>query len=116
VETASNATIGQIIGKMTYERRLILAIVLVSSGNHINYNELRCRYRRNQSDEEMTLEARSQKTLNLGACFNGYSAEETLSGDDQWYCNICKEHRDITKKMELYSIPKILIIQLRRFQ
>lgn len=64
----------------------------------------------------MTLDARSQKTLNLSACFNGYSAEETLGGDDQWYCNICKEHRDITKKMELYSVPKILILQLKRFQ
>ena len=48
--------------------------------------------------------------ISLGNCFEGYSAEETLSGDDQWYCNKCKEHRDINKKLELYSVPKILVL------
>ena len=59
VETASNATIGQIMNTMTYERRLILAIVIVSKGNLVDYNELRCKYRRGQSDEDMTIEARA---------------------------------------------------------
>lgn len=47
----------------------------------------------------MTIEGRAKKSLNLNACFAGLSAEEVLSGDDQWYCNVCKEHRDITKKL-----------------
>jgi ubiquitin carboxyl-terminal hydrolase 4/11 len=38
-----------------------------------------------------------------------------LSGDDQWYCRNCKVHRNINKKLELYKVPKILILQLRRF-
>ena len=99
---------------MTHERRLVLAIVIKSAGNFVTFNELRCKYRRKGDDS--TMDSRAQKTVNLSACFNGYSSEETLSGDDQWYCNICKEHRDITKKMELYSTPKILILQLKRFQ
>lgn len=31
---------------MQYERRLILAIVIKSAGNFVNFNELRCKYRR----------------------------------------------------------------------
>ena len=48
--------------------------------------------------------------LNLDSCFKAFSTEELLSGDDQWYCNKCKEHRDIHKKLELYKVPQILII------
>lgn len=73
------------------------------------FNELRCKYRRFQEEDE-TLDGRAQKVLNLKSCFLGYSTEETLGGDDQWYCNICKEHRDITKKLEIYSVPKIFVI------
>lgn len=68
------------------------------------------KFRRLADDEDKTLEGRGKKSLTLGSCFNGYSTEETLSGDDQWYCNVCKEHRDISKKLELYSVPKIFII------
>ena len=51
----------------------------------------------------------------MADCFSEYNMVETLGGDDQWYCNICKEHRDITKKLELYNVPKIMCIQLKRF-
>ena len=53
--------------------------------------------------------------ISLESCFKAFSTEELLSGDDQWYCNKCKEHRDIHKKLELYKIPKILIVQIKRF-
>ena len=53
--------------------------------------------------------------VNLASCFNGYEKLETLSGNDQWYCRNCKEHRDITKKLEIYKVPKIMILQLKRF-
>lgn len=53
--------------------------------------------------------------VTLASCFNGYEKLETLSGNDQWYCRNCKEHRDITKKLEIYKVPKIMILQLKRF-
>tara|TARA_B110000285_G_C15035869_1_gene569207 strand:- start:535 stop:849 length:315 start_codon:yes stop_codon:yes gene_type:complete len=51
----------------------------------------------------------------LSACFREYCKEEEIGGDDQWYCNKCKEHRDITKQLEIFRTPKILCIQLKRF-
>ena len=101
---------------MTVKRDLVLAIVLKSAGGNFTFNELRCMYRRHADASDISLESRAQKTLGLASCFMGYSQEETLSGDDQWYCNVCKEHRDITKKLEIYTVPKIFIIQLKRFQ
>ena len=96
---------------MVHERRLTLAVVLKSNENRINFNELRCSYRRHEDQkEEETLEEKASRGLNLTSCFVGYSAEETLGGDDQWYCSVCKEHRDITKKLEIYTVPRIFII------
>jgi ubiquitin carboxyl-terminal hydrolase 4/11/15 len=54
--------------------------------------------------------------ISLDSCFSAFSREELLTGADQWYCSKCKEQRDILKKLELYRLPKILIIQLKRFQ
>ena len=82
--------------------------------NAIYPNELRMRTKRQDSDDEDS--DGKDKGLSLRQCFQAYSTEETLGGDDQWYCNICKEHRDIKKRLELYSTPKILVIQLKRFQ
>lgn len=62
-------------------------------------------------EEEKTDESDDNKSdLNLDCCFKNYSEEETLTGDDRWYCRTCKEHRDIDKKLELYKAPKILIL------
>ena len=116
VESASNATIGQILDKMVHKRRLVLAILLKQAGSHFIFNELRCKYRRfSCNEEDMTLEARAARVNGIASSFGAYSNEEVLSGDDQWYCSKCKEHRDIKKKMEIYSVPKIFIIQLKRF-
>jgi hypothetical protein len=52
----------------------------------------------------------SAGVVKLESCFKAFSTEELLSGNDQWYCNKCKEHRDIHKKLELYKVPRILII------
>jgi ubiquitin C-terminal hydrolase len=39
-----------------------------------------------------------------------------LDENDTWYCPRCKEHRRAFKKLDLWSLPKFLIIHLKRFQ
>lgn len=53
---------------------------------------------------------RSSSAITIEQCLRAYSQEELVGGQDQWYCNECKEHRDIHKKLELFKMPKILII------
>jgi ubiquitin C-terminal hydrolase len=31
------------------------------------------------------------------------------------YCSKCKEHKEATKKLDLWKLPKILVIHLKRF-
>ena len=57
----------------------------------------------------------SGNEINIYDCLNLFSSEEILKGDNEWYCNICKQHRDVNKKMEIYKSPYYLIIQLKRF-
>jgi hypothetical protein len=48
-------------------------------------------------------------------CLEWFSEAETLSGDNQVYCQQCKEHRDMTKRVEIWKLPQILICHFKRF-
>ncbi|KNC53988.1 ubiquitin carboxyl-terminal hydrolase 4 [Thecamonas trahens ATCC 50062] len=61
------------------------------------------------------LKAASKTEVNLASCLEAFAKEETLSEDDMWYCSKCSEFRQARKKMEVWSTPKILVIQLKRF-
>jgi Ubiquitin carboxyl-terminal hydrolase len=42
--------------------------------------------------------------------------EDYLTGDNKWYCENCKEYQDATKRTDLWVLPPILIIHLKRFR
>ena len=56
-----------------------------------------------------------ENNLNLYNCIELFSSEEILEGDNKWYCNECKQFRDVVKKMDIYKSPYYLIIQIKRF-
>ena len=56
------------------------------------------------------------KDINLLDCLNLFNSEEILDGDNEWYCNKCKEHVNAVKKMDIYKSPYYLIFQLKRFK
>ena len=41
---------------------------------------------------------------------------EKLGKDNSWYCNVCKDHVEADKKIELYTVPPVLIFCLQRFK
>ena len=51
----------------------------------------------------------------LEKCLKKFIKEEQLSEGDEWYCSKCKKHVLAKKKMDLYYLPKILIICFKRF-
>ena len=57
----------------------------------------------------------SEKCNSLDDCLDLFCEEEYMSGDEQWYCTKCKTHVDATKKIDLFMLPPILIIHLKRF-
>ena len=53
--------------------------------------------------------------LSLDDCFNLFTKKEELSESDLWFCPKCKKHQHATKQMDLWSLPPVLIIHLKRF-
>ena len=54
--------------------------------------------------------------LNLNDCLKLFTQPERLTTDNPWYCSNCKKHQEATKQMNLWKLPKYLIITLKRFQ
>ncbi|KAF5819518.1 putative ubiquitinyl hydrolase 1 [Helianthus annuus] len=55
------------------------------------------------------------ESVSLYKCLEAFLKEEPLGPEDMWYCPKCKEHRQASKKLDLWRLPEILIIHLKRF-
>ncbi|KAJ6655288.1 hypothetical protein lerEdw1_005480 [Lerista edwardsae] len=53
--------------------------------------------------------------VRLQECIELFTTVETLEEENPWYCPTCKKHQLATKKLDLWSLPEILIIHLKRF-
>ncbi|KAI7686880.1 hypothetical protein KC353_g20422, partial [Hortaea werneckii] len=60
-------------------------------------------------------DARKKNGITLEDCFAESGKREILSEDNAWYCNRCKEMRQAAKTLEIWTIPDILIVHLKRF-
>uniref|UniRef100_A0A672ZXN4 Ubiquitin carboxyl-terminal hydrolase n=1 Tax=Sphaeramia orbicularis TaxID=375764 RepID=A0A672ZXN4_9TELE len=56
-----------------------------------------------------------QTTVQLQECIELFTTVETLEEENPWYCPVCKTHQLATKKLDLWSLPEVLIIHLKRF-
>ena len=63
----------------------------------------------------VTRSQQKQSTTTLLDCFKYFTTKETLSDNDQWYCPKCKQLKNASKKIDLWLLPKVLIVQLKRF-
>jgi len=45
-----------------------------------------------------------------------YLEEELLSGDEKWHCEKCCRKVDTRKKIDLWKLPPVLVIHLKRFE
>uniref|UniRef100_A0A8K9Y1M6 Ubiquitin carboxyl-terminal hydrolase 32 n=1 Tax=Oncorhynchus mykiss TaxID=8022 RepID=A0A8K9Y1M6_ONCMY len=54
--------------------------------------------------------------VSLDSCLKAFTSEEELGEDELYYCSKCKTHRLATKKLDLWRLPPILIVHLKRFQ
>ncbi|XP_058093308.1 ubiquitin carboxyl-terminal hydrolase 5 isoform X1 [Magnolia sinica] len=61
-----------------------------------------------------TKKARTEP-LSLYTCLEAFLREEPLVPEDMWYCPKCKERRQASKKLDLWRLPEVLVIHLKRF-
>ena len=48
-------------------------------------------------------------------CFDNFTIKEKLDGDNKWHNDKTNEYIEVYKKLNFWSLPKILIIVLKRF-
>lgn len=58
---------------------------------------------------------RKKRGISLQDCFAETAKTEILSENNTWRCPRCKEERMASKTLEVYTVPDILIIHLKRF-
>ncbi|CAE6440910.1 unnamed protein product [Rhizoctonia solani] len=69
-----------------------------------------------QAVRDAQVKSRSGKrSIDIEDCLDEFTKEEQLGEDDLWYCPRCKKHQQATKKFELWSVPDILVVHLKRF-
>jgi ubiquitin C-terminal hydrolase len=51
----------------------------------------------------------------LSSSLEAFAAEEHLSGADMWHCERCAKRVEATKRMELYKLPPVVMLHLKRF-
>jgi len=54
--------------------------------------------------------------VNLHDCLVKAFEREQLGENDKWYCSKCKDHRQAFKKFDLWKLPEVLVVHLKRFQ
>ncbi|KAF8513473.1 hypothetical protein JB92DRAFT_2721321 [Gautieria morchelliformis] len=53
--------------------------------------------------------------LTIDDCLDEFTKEEQLGEDDLWYCPQCKRHQQATKNLQLWKVPDVLVVHLKRF-
>ncbi|XP_062329027.1 ubiquitin carboxyl-terminal hydrolase 4 [Osmerus eperlanus] len=58
---------------------------------------------------------KKKASVALRECIELFTTMETLGEHDPWYCPTCKKHQQATKKFDLWSLPRVLVVHLKRF-
>ncbi|KAF3580630.1 hypothetical protein DY000_02035358 [Brassica cretica] len=55
-------------------------------------------------------------SISFLSCLENFLAEEPLGPNNMWFCPECKEKRKANKKLDLWKLPEILVLHLKRFR
>ncbi|KAF1808253.1 UCH-domain-containing protein [Eremomyces bilateralis CBS 781.70] len=58
---------------------------------------------------------RARKGITLQDCFADSSKTEILSEENVWYCGCCKDNVRAAKTLNVWTLPDILVVHLKRF-
>lgn len=58
---------------------------------------------------------RQSHKIQLSDCLQLFAEREVLDQDNMWYCGTCRKHVQAQKKLDLWRMPRVLILHLKRF-
>ncbi|XP_072557158.1 ubiquitin carboxyl-terminal hydrolase 32 isoform X1 [Paramormyrops kingsleyae] len=82
---------------------------------HLRYQTSQERIVEEHASVEQSRRAQAEP-ISLDSCLRAFTSEEELGEDELYYCSKCRTHRLATKKLDLWRLPPILIVHLKRFQ
>uniref|UniRef100_A0A8C9T1J3 ubiquitinyl hydrolase 1 n=1 Tax=Scleropages formosus TaxID=113540 RepID=A0A8C9T1J3_SCLFO len=82
---------------------------------HLRYQTSQERIVEEHASVEQSRQAQAEP-ISLDSCLRAFTGEEELGEDELYYCSKCRTHRLATKKLDLWRLPPILIVHLKRFQ
>ena len=59
--------------------------------------------------------AKNNTDLNLDTLINFFWSKEQLTKGNEWHCSKCDQRVEVTKKISVFYVPRIMIICLNRF-
>uniref|UniRef100_A0A6S8PAR9 ubiquitinyl hydrolase 1 n=1 Tax=Amphora coffeiformis TaxID=265554 RepID=A0A6S8PAR9_9STRA len=66
--------------------------------------------------EKLKKDGNTKKGVSLDECFQTFIKPERLDNRNMWYCSKCKDHVRAMKTMELWRLPDVLVVHLKRFE
>eukprot|EP00948_MAST-09A_sp_MAST-9A-sp1_P004065 g4065.t1 len=54
--------------------------------------------------------------ISLYDCVEKFMTRERLTANNEWYCPACKQHNQALKKIDLWMLPELLVVHLKRFR
>uniref|UniRef100_A0A8B9KYV4 ubiquitinyl hydrolase 1 n=1 Tax=Astyanax mexicanus TaxID=7994 RepID=A0A8B9KYV4_ASTMX len=82
---------------------------------HLRYQTSQERLVEEHVSVELSRRAQAEP-ISLDSCLRAFTTEEELGENELYYCSKCKTHRLATKKLDIWRLPPILIVHLKRFQ
>ena len=121
--------LSEILGINTIDEKLIDKFNLLNNyeikvdfqykSKYLNNKEMKLNsclfYKTDFKNVNLQQQQKKRGRITLEDCLNNFCQEEKLEKGNEWYCPKCKKHTLVKKKMELFYLPKILIICLKRF-
>ena len=57
----------------------------------------------------------SSKAQVCGRVEQAFLQPERLAAEDRWWCGQCCAHVEADKKLDLWTLPEVLVVHLKRF-
>ena len=95
---------------------LFLNIICVGDKSKFSSKIMVLKYEKKNMIEERLQKSRESRGLTIHDCLQSFEEVEELDEQNEIYCRTCKKHVKGTKKMDIYKLPKYLIIHLKRFK
>ena len=64
----------------------------------------------------LTLSLEVKGALTIDESLNRFESPEYMTGDDKYFCDVCKSKQDAEKTTRFVSLPDYLIISFKRFE